>query len=101
MGYRAVLAPGLAASACITAPASAQTTERASVSSSAEQGCFDRHAGHASWSISADGRFVAFVSVADNLFSGDTNGRSDVFVRGPLDAILEDGFEIEWRLLVP
>jgi len=31
-------------------------------------------------SISADGRFVAFASYADNLVSGDTNGREDVFV---------------------
>jgi WD40-like Beta Propeller Repeat len=32
-------------------------------------------------SISADGRFVAFSSGATNLVSGDTNGRTDVFVR--------------------
>ena len=32
-------------------------------------------------SISADGRYVAFESAADNLVSGDTNGRVDVFVR--------------------
>jgi Tol biopolymer transport system component len=32
-------------------------------------------------SISADGRFVAFVSFATNLVPGDTNGQSDVFVR--------------------
>lgn len=31
-------------------------------------------------SISADGRFVAFSSYADNLVSGDTNGTSDVVV---------------------
>jgi len=30
-------------------------------------------------SISADGRFVAFESVATNLVPGDTNGRVDVF----------------------
>ncbi len=30
--------------------------------------------------ISADGRFVAFVSSASNLVSSDTNGRSDIFV---------------------
>jgi Tol biopolymer transport system component len=30
--------------------------------------------------ISADGRFVAFESYANNLVTGDTNGRSDVFV---------------------
>ncbi len=32
-------------------------------------------------SISADGRFVAFHSLADNLVAGDTNGCSDVFLR--------------------
>jgi len=31
-------------------------------------------------SISADGRFVAFWSLADNLVAGDTNQRQDVFV---------------------
>jgi Tol biopolymer transport system component len=30
--------------------------------------------------ISADGRFVAFTSDADNLVAGDTNQRSDVFI---------------------
>lgn len=32
-------------------------------------------------SISADGRFVAFASDADNLVSGDSNGVTDIFVR--------------------
>ncbi len=32
-------------------------------------------------SISADGRYVAFVSYATNLVAGDTNGVADVFVR--------------------
>jgi hypothetical protein len=32
-------------------------------------------------SITADGRYVAFDSVASNLVPGDDNGRSDVFVR--------------------
>ncbi|HVQ90280.1 MAG TPA: hypothetical protein VMU51_04520 [Mycobacteriales bacterium] len=31
--------------------------------------------------VSADGRFVAFTSLADNLVPGDTNEASDVFVR--------------------
>ncbi|MFN0009306.1 MAG: TolB family protein [Planctomycetota bacterium] len=36
-------------------------------------------------SVSADGRFVAFTSVASNLVPGDTNNQSDVFLhdRGP------------------
>jgi hypothetical protein len=33
--------------------------------------------------ISADGRFVGFVSFADDLVSADTNADEDVFVRGP------------------
>jgi len=32
-------------------------------------------------SISADGRFVAFDSLADNLAAADTNGTNDIFVR--------------------
>jgi hypothetical protein len=32
-------------------------------------------------SVSADGRYVAFVSLATNLVAGDTNGTGDVFVR--------------------
>ena len=52
------------------------TTERVSVSSAGTQGNGDS----AVPSISADGRFVAFVSVASNLVPGDTNGRLDVFV---------------------
>ena len=35
-------------------------------------------------SISADGRWVAFASLASNLVPGDTNGVSDVFVRDNL-----------------
>src|SRR2546430_262258 len=31
--------------------------------------------------ISPDGRFIAFISNATNLVSGDTNGFADVFVR--------------------
>ena len=32
-------------------------------------------------SVSADGRFVVFASEANNLVKGDTNGRSDIFLR--------------------
>jgi Tol biopolymer transport system component len=53
------------------------TTERISVSSTGEAG--NRES--SSPSISADGRFVAFESEADNLVPGDTNGSMDVFVR--------------------
>jgi Tol biopolymer transport system component len=39
--------------------------------------------------ISADGRFVAFVSVATNLVSGDTNGVGDVFVHDRQTGVTE------------
>ena len=56
------------------------TTERASVSSSGVEadGECNRCA------ISADGRFVVFVSSASTLAAGDVNGWSDVFVRDRL-----------------
>ncbi len=53
------------------------TTERVSVRSSGTQG--DADSAHPS--ISADGRYVAFESFANNLVSGDTNFSYDVFVR--------------------
>lgn len=60
-----------------------RTTVRASVSSKGKQANGDSYF----VSISADGRFVAFTSSADNLVADDTNGREDeinwddVFVR--------------------
>jgi hypothetical protein len=54
-----------------------RTTERLSVSSAgaqATQSSFQP-------SVSADGRFVAFASDANNLATGDTNNLQDVFVR--------------------
>ena len=52
------------------------TTTRVSVASDGTEGNQD------SWwaSISADGRYVAFGAMANNLVSGDTNGQNDVFV---------------------
>jgi hypothetical protein len=53
------------------------TTERVSVSSSGTEGDFTVD----SWpSLSADGRFVSFASLATNLVDGDTNQSWDVFV---------------------
>ena len=61
-------------------------TERVSVSSRGRQG--NNHSGligvAAYPAISEDGRFVAFVSQADNLVSKDNNGNADVFVRDRL-----------------
>jgi Tol biopolymer transport system component len=51
-------------------------TERVSVNSLGAQG--NDQSGTSS--ISADGRHVAFLSNADNLVPGDTNGREDIFV---------------------
>ncbi len=53
------------------------TTSLVSVSSSGTQG----NSKSTSPSISADGRFVAFDSYANNLVPGDTNGTWDIFVR--------------------
>ncbi len=69
---------GLAAAILLT-PAVAQETTRVSVNGAGAQGN-----GKSAWqhepSISADGRFVAFESLAANLVPGDTNGALDVFV---------------------
>jgi hypothetical protein len=52
------------------------TTQRVSVDSSGAQA----NSSSTTPSISADGRFVAFDSVATNLVPGDTNGQTDVFI---------------------
>jgi len=59
------------------------TTERVSLSSRGREGNADSGLiGVAAYpAISADGRFVAFVSEASNLVSKDNNGNADVFVR--------------------
>jgi hypothetical protein len=53
-------------------------TERVSVSSDGEQA--NALSGYYNIEISADGRFVAFDSLANNLVAGDTNSSWDVFV---------------------
>ncbi|HEV8112564.1 MAG TPA: hypothetical protein VGR31_07290 [Planctomycetota bacterium] len=58
-------------------------TERVSVSSAGLQGDGESSVP----SISADGRFVAFQSLATNLVPGDTNGVSDIFVRDRLNGV--------------
>lgn len=55
----------------------ARTTVRVSVSPAGVEG--DGVSGVPS--LSSDGRFVAFLSVATNLVAGDTNGVADIFVR--------------------
>jgi Tol biopolymer transport system component len=56
-----------------------RTTTRVSVDSSGIQGDGDSGDG-ASPSLSSDGRFVAFMSFADNLVPGDINHADDIFV---------------------
>ena len=62
---------------CGTVVAADNTTERISVSSDGSQS----NAASSNPSISADGRYIAFTSDADNLVPGDTNGFSDIFIR--------------------
>ncbi|MFN8575106.1 MAG: hypothetical protein U0132_23840 [Gemmatimonadaceae bacterium] len=54
----------------------AQATTRVSVDSQGGQGDAMSYGA----AVSADGRFVAFLSAASNLVAGDTNGVTDVFV---------------------
>ncbi len=58
---------------------SAETTTRVSVHSNGRQSS-DESSIQGSQSISADGRFIAFESLAGNLVNGDTNRRQDIFV---------------------
>jgi archaellum component FlaF (FlaF/FlaG flagellin family) len=51
-------------------------TERVSVDSAGNQG----NNGSGGSAITANGRYVAFSSDADNLVPGDTNGQTDIFV---------------------
>jgi len=53
-----------------------QTTRQSVASDGAQANDFSRNP-----SLSADGRFVAFVSGATNLVAGDTNGAWDIFLR--------------------
>lgn len=74
----AFLLPGLLAVAGLASPLlAAQSTERVSLDSAGLQAS----AGSGAPSISADGRYVAFQSYADDLVIGDTNSVADIFVR--------------------
>ncbi len=74
----------LAMSDGLAAPA-AGFTELVSLASGGVQGDQDSELP----SVSADGRFVAFASLSDNLVPGDTNGQSDIFVRDRLTGTTE------------
>ena len=66
----------LAGSMSVAMQGIAGTTTRVSVASDSTQG--NNESKYAS--ITADGRFIAFRSFANNLVVGDTNGRDDIFV---------------------
>jgi Tol biopolymer transport system component len=65
---------------CVGAAACAPSTIRVSVASDGTQASVEAGNNDA-FSISGDGRFVAFRSLATNLVAGDTNGVGDAFVR--------------------
>jgi Tol biopolymer transport system component len=60
------------------------TTTRVSLDSAGNQANSDSEGTSISASISADGRFVAFDSLASNIVPGDTNIGRDIFVRDTL-----------------
>jgi len=62
-------------------------TELVSVSTDEQPGDGDSYTGSAP--LSADGRVVAFFSLATNLVAGDTNGEYDVFVRDRASGMTE------------
>jgi hypothetical protein len=61
------------------------TTERVNVSSSGAQA----NGSTSGATISDDGRYVAFTSLATNLVAGDTNNANDVFVRDRVNGTTE------------
>jgi Tol biopolymer transport system component len=63
--------------ATLATPVPGQVTIRLCVDASGQQG----NGASLDPSLSADGRLVAFTSVATNFVSGDTNGCGDVFIR--------------------
>jgi Tol biopolymer transport system component len=71
------------ASLAPTASAATGATTRVSVASGGTQA---NNISHAS-AISADGRYVAFQSLASNLVAGDTNGVRDVFVHDQVTGV--------------
>jgi Tol biopolymer transport system component len=66
---------------CTGAPAAANCTPATTLISVAADGTSAADAASESPSISADGRYVAFVSLADNLVAGGASGFGDIYVR--------------------
>jgi len=71
------LAPASAAPAAPGAQGATGVTTRVSVGTGGTQA----NSASKESAVSADGRYVAFYSSANNLVPGDTNGKQDVFVR--------------------
>ncbi len=84
-GAVGLLSAGAFFVAVLTGPAAGQETTRMSVDTSGAQGNDDSYIP----SISADGRYVAFHSIASNLVAGDTNDIWDVFVHDRLSGTTE------------
>lgn len=63
----------------------AAETERVSLDSAGNEGNAESRTSFSS--ISADGRYVVFCSIASNLVAGDTNGAYDVFVHDRINRI--------------
>ncbi|MGN6170732.1 MAG: TolB family protein [Solirubrobacteraceae bacterium] len=76
-----VLLATLAVTVSVALAAGAAKTRRVDVSSSGAQATGGSAFPSTGNAISADGRFVGFVSAATNLVAGDTNGVADIFVR--------------------
>ena len=85
------------------ASAHAQGTTRVSVDSNGQLS----NAGSASSAVTPEGRFVVFVSEADNLVASDTNGLQDVFVHDPPKGVYDTsqrglgGARSQWRVRSP
>ncbi|HYC21145.1 MAG TPA: DUF4215 domain-containing protein [Candidatus Bathyarchaeia archaeon] len=84
-------------------PAAAGLTELVSVDSTGAQA----NAGSTLSAVSADGRYVAFASLASNLVPNDTNGQFDIFVHDRVSGTTErvsvdsNGVEANGRSLNP
>ncbi|KJK35396.1 hypothetical protein UK15_31115 [Streptomyces variegatus] len=77
LGVALAVTLGTAAALPATAATTAPRTEKASVAPDGTDG----NGPSGEPSLSADGRHLAFVSSADNLVAGDTDGTADAFVR--------------------
>lgn len=85
LGSTDFLGPGALFLTALAGPLTGQRTERVSVDSGGVEG--NGHCYHSA--ISADGRYVAFRSGANNLVSGDTNNLDDIFVRDRQSGLTE------------